>query len=318
MAAIGKDIDKARHILIDGGIVGIPTETVYGLAANALNEEAVIKIFEAKARPHFDPLIIHIPSLAYIYTYVTRLPESAEKLAQAFWPGPLTLLLPKADCIPDLVTSGSDFVAVRVPNHPLTIELLKGLPFPLAAPSANPFGYISPTTAVHVNNQLGQKVDYILDGGPSRIGLESTIVGFNEDKPVIMRLGGLSIDEIEKVCGKAGLQLNNSSNPLAPGQLSSHYSPRKPLYTGKLKELLKEHQDKRIGLISYFKEFTAESIAQQWQLSLKQDINEAACNLFSILREADDADIDCILAEYVPETGLGAAINDRLQRASVK
>ena len=237
MAIIGTDINKASFFLKEGKLVAIPTETVYGLAANAFNSDAVAGIFEAKNRPTFDPLIVHTYNLEKVNEFVTHIHPELLKLANAFWPGPLTLLLPKKNTIPDLVTSGLDTVGVRIPNHPITLSLLSQLNFPLAAPSANPFGYISPTTAIHVNNQLGLKIPYILDGGACKIGLESTIVGEENGEIIIYRLGGLTIEAIKTVVGKVSVQLNQSSNPKAPGQLKSHYAPKKPIYIGSLIEL---------------------------------------------------------------------------------
>lgn len=188
-APIGQDLDKALQLLESGELVAIPTETVYGLAANALNSRAVAKIFEAKNRPSFDPLIVHVASLQHAKKYTTGFPLQAEALARRFWPGPLTLLLPKTSDVPDIVTAGLDRVGLRCPAHPLTISLLAHASFPLAAPSANPFGYISPTTSQHVQDQLGNSVSYIIDGGPSRVGIESTIVGWEDNEPIIYRLG---------------------------------------------------------------------------------------------------------------------------------
>ncbi|WP_405512000.1 L-threonylcarbamoyladenylate synthase [Spirosoma sp. KNUC1025] len=191
MAQIGTDRQIAKQLLEAGNVVSIPTETVYGLAANALNPDAVLTIFRVKNRPTFDPLIVHTDSLEKLDRFVSTIPESARDLASTYWPGPLTLLLPKKAIIPDLVTAGLPTVGIRIPNHPLTLALLNSLDFPLAAPSANPFGYISPTTAQHVADQLGLQVPYILDGGPATIGIESTIVGFDGNKPTVFRLGVL-------------------------------------------------------------------------------------------------------------------------------
>lgn len=320
-ANIGTDIIKAVKLLKEDEIVAIPTETVYGLAANALHEDAVLKIFKAKKRPFFDPLIIHIPAPEAITKYVKTVPENAKKLMQHFWPGPLTLVLPKKDIIPDLVTSGHPTVAVRMPDHPLTLQLLSQLDFPLAAPSANPFGYVSPTTAKHVYDQLSNELDYILDGGACKIGLESTIIGFRGEEPQILRLGGIPVEEIEKIAGKISLQLNQASKPDAPGQLSSHYAPTKPLFFGNIEDLLRKYPNKKIGIISFTKDYKTNfpsSVSTQWILSPSTDLNEAAKNLFHVLRETDSADVELILAEKMPETGLGRAINDRLLRASVR
>ncbi|RYD76819.1 MAG: threonylcarbamoyl-AMP synthase [Sphingobacteriales bacterium] len=314
---IGKDIEKAAALLQNNEVVAVPTETVYGLAANALNPEAVTKIFEAKNRPFFDPLIIHIPEKSHIYKYVKMLLPELEKLADAFWPGPLTLVCPTNDCIPDIVTSGLDTVGIRVPAHPLFNELLHALPFPLAAPSANPFGYISPTSAQHVYNQLQNKISYILDGGNALVGVESTIVGYENNRVIVYRLGGIAVEEIEKIVGKVEVQIH-SSNPTAPGQLDSHYSPRKPFFAGDIYALLEKYFEKKAGVISFKDDYENANIVARWKLSASGNMNEAAQNLFAFMREADASEAEIIIAEYLPETGLGLAINDRLKRASFK
>ena len=317
MSKIGIDIEKAKQILQQGGLVAIPTETVYGLATNGLDEKAVLKIFEAKNRPHFDPLIIHTNSIEKIKQYVSTFPDWAEQLANTFWPGALTLLLPKKDIVPDLVTSGLPQVAVRIPNHPLTLQLLSSIDFPLAAPSANPFGYVSPTTAAHVAAQLQNKVDYILDGGTCDVGIESTIVGFEENNITVYRLGGLAIEDIEKVVGKVVIKINQSSNPQAPGMLKSHYAPLKPLFIDDVGTFIKNNPTKKIGIISFNKAYPIDKKYLKI-LSVDADLKEAAHNLFAAIRELDAGDAEVIVAEKFPETFLGKAINDRLQRASVK
>jgi L-threonylcarbamoyladenylate synthase len=316
MAEIGNDIIKAKKILEQGELVAIPTETVYGLAGNATDPEAILKIFKVKNRPYFDPLIVHVPSLEKAHDLVEEFPKKAIDLATHFWPGPLTLILKRKPIIPDLVTSGLETVGVRCPDHSLTLELLNSLSFPLAAPSANPFGYISPTSAMHVNDQLGDKINYILDGGPCNIGLESTIVGFEDAIPTIYRLGGLSVDAIESIVGKTSMQLNISSNPLAPGQLKTHYAPRKKMFVGEIGSLLAQHKDKRVGILAFTKSIAGVASDRQLILSPKGSIEEAAQKLFASLRELDKMDIDIIVAQRVPETGLGSAINDRLIRAA--
>jgi L-threonylcarbamoyladenylate synthase len=313
MAVIGKDIGKAAEILRKGGLVAIPTETVYGLAANALDTTAVAGVFKAKNRPTFDPLIIHTYSVEKAKAYVHDLPPQLEKLAKLFWPGPLTLLLPKKEIIPDLVTSGLDKVAVRIPNHPLTLELLKQLDLPLAAPSANPFGYVSPTRPEHVNRQLHGELDYILDGGACEVGIESTIVGMENGKICIYRLGGLTISAIEEAMGKVELKINNSDNPMVPGQLKSHYAPLKKVIIGNIEELLSEHKN---AAVLSFGDKNYQAI--QFNLSEKGDLVEAAANLFSGLRTLDESGAEVILCEYLPENGLGVAINDRLRRAAAE
>ncbi|MBI3220189.1 MAG: threonylcarbamoyl-AMP synthase [Bacteroidetes bacterium] len=318
MAAIGSDLQKAIALLQSDELVGIPTETVYGLAGNALSTKAIAKIFEAKDRPFFDPLIVHVPDIEATYQYVTHIPEKALLLARNFWPGPLTLLLPKKPIIPDLATSGLDTVGIRCPQHPLTTQLLKLLPFPLAAPSANPFGYISPTNPQHVNQQLGNKINYILDGGECQVGLESTIIGFEQDQPIAYRLGGLSIEQLEETVGPIQIQLNTSSNPTAPGQLKSHYSPTKKLVIGNLAELASKHSHQHIGILAFNREMPGIEINRQKILSPTSDLSEAAQHLFAYLRELDQLPVEVILAEEVPSVGLGRAINDRLKRASAQ
>ncbi len=299
-------------------MVAIPTETVYGLAALATDQNAILSVFEAKKRPSFDPLILHFHSIEAIRPYAELKDGPLLKLAQHFWPGPLSLLLPKTPLVPDLVTSGLEKVAVRIPKQALTLALLKELNAPLAAPSANPFGYISPTKVEHVQKQLGDKVAYILDGGSCEVGLESTIIGMEENKICVYRLGGLSLEDIESLIGKVELKLNVSSNPKSPGQLKSHYAPKKPLFYGELAELVHLYPDKKHSIICFGK--FPDSIKKPNQLlnlSINQNIQEAAMNLFALLRLADESDTEIILAQKLPDTGLGKAINDRLKRASV-
>lgn len=316
MAIISTNIKEAQSILEDGQLVAIPTETVYGLAANALNTEAVASIFEAKGRPHFDPLIVHLYDKSQLDALCTNVPEVFHQLYKAFSPGPITYILKKKETIPDLVTSGNDTVGIRFPNHPLTRELLFESGLPLAAPSANPFGYVSPTTAQHVQNQLGDKIPYILDGGPCSVGIESTIIDLSSEHPKILRLGGLALEEIEEITGKIEVSTHSSSNPQAPGMLSSHYSPGKKLIIGNISELLKNYCGPNTAIISLSKTYKGVPAENQKILSPSGDLKPAAANLFKVLRELDREDIDVILAELMPETGLGPAINDRLKRAA--
>ena len=318
VAQIGKDIEIAKKFLENNELVGIPTETVYGLAANALSEISIAKIFEVKNRPAFDPLIVHTHSLDSVYDFVTDIHPKLLKLAKAFWPGPLTLLLPKKNIIPYLLTSNLNRVGVRIPNHSMTLNLLKSLSFPLAAPSANPFGYISPSNAEHVNKQLGDKIQYILDGGACEVGIESTIIGEENNEIIIYRLGGLSTHEIENIVGKVNIELNESSNPKAPGQLKSHYAPRVPLFIGNLKELEKNNSEKKIGALVFGNYDHSNKQIVVKNLSPKADLREAAVNLFNYLRAFDEMDIEIIIADYLPPINLGMAINDRLKRAAKK
>jgi L-threonylcarbamoyladenylate synthase len=318
---IGKDIAIAKQYLVDGNIVAIPTETVYGLAANALNEDAVLKIFEVKNRPQFNPLIVHCSSWQQVQKYVKNIPQKAKILAEKFSPGPLTFLLDKADSIPSLVTAGSKKVAVRIPAHALTLALLASLDFPLAAPSANPFGYISPTTAEHVFKNLFGKIPYILDGGAAGIGVESTIIEFDENGNIILhRAGGVSIEEIENVLGEKIIIGKENSNigPKTSGQLKSHYAPNTPLYMGDVDEWIEKFVEKRIAIISFFKKYNVVPFDHQFILSPSGNLHEAAKKLFAALRAIDELDVDVILAEIFPNEGIGRAINDRLARARVE
>lgn len=315
MAEIGKDVNYTKRLLEEGELVAIPTETVYGLAGNALNASSVAKIFSVKNRPEFDPLIVHVADIEQAQNYVTEIPEKAKILANHFWPGPLTILLKKKNNIPDLVTAGLDTVGIRCPDHPLTHQLLTSLSFPLAAPSANPFGYVSPTRPEHVNEQLGNKIKYILDGGPCTIGIESTIVGFEEDVPVIYRLGGLTAEKIEHLIGKVKSATHSASNPKAPGQLKSHYAPAKKVILGTLKELLYQQQGKKFGILSFRNNL---QLPHQIILSPSGQVEEAAQNLFAALREFDKMPVETVIAELVPDVGIGRAINDRLRRAAAE
>jgi len=315
MAILGTDIVQAKQLLEQGQLVAIPTETVYGLAGNALNPDAVLSIFKAKERPSFDPLIVHTDSIEKIERWVTHFPAALKALSTAVWPGPLTILLPRNELIPDIVTSGLETVGIRIPNHPLTLSLLQSLDFPLAAPSANPFGYISPTQAEHVNQQLGGLIPYILDGGHCEVGIESTIVAWENNQLHVLRLGGLSVEAIENLIDqKVILNLNQSSNPQAPGMLKSHYAPRKPLYIGEVDQLLKQHAGKRVGVLNFQR--VLPDITIQRTLSISGDPHEASKNLFRFLRELDQSDAEILITEFVPEFDLGRAINDRLRRAA--
>lgn len=316
---IGTDIERAAELLRSGKVIGIPTETVYGLAANALNEEAVLDIYQIKNRPSFDPLISHFPNKDSIYGYVKEFPVYAQKLSDTLWPGPLTLLLESNGKLPLMISSGSPKIAVRVPGHKMSLELLGLLEFPLAAPSANPFGYISPTRAEHVEAQLGEKIPYILDGGECSIGLESTIIDASSERPKILRLGGYTLSEIAEAGEiEPELLLNQNSNPQAPGQLDKHYSPKsKFILTENIKASLEEHAGKKISILTFG---AMEEIEGVFQLNLSKSgsTREAAKNLFHYLRMLDESESELIISVKLPEEEWGLAINDRLRRAAAK
>jgi L-threonylcarbamoyladenylate synthase len=311
-ARIGTDPAEAARLLQEGGVVAIPTETVYGLAANAFDADVVLRVFEVKRRPAFDPLIVHVGSAERLEQVVTRVPDQARRLIERFWPGPLTLVLPKTGAVPDVVTSGLDTVGVRMPWHPLALELLRALDFPLAAPSANPFGYVSPTTAQHVMDQLGHDIPYILDGGPCSVGVESTIVGWENGAAVLYRAGGVPLEMVQEVIGPVRTAVVGSAPP-APGMLASHYAPRKRMLVGDVERLRKEHRGARLGIISFTAQYGAYA---NEVLSPSGELHEAARNLFAAMRRLDAGDADLLIAEVFPEEGLGHAINDRLRRAS--
>jgi L-threonylcarbamoyladenylate synthase len=316
---VGTDIQVAIAYLKQGELVAIPTETVYGLAANAFDADAVTRIYKAKNRPQFNPLIIHTNAIENLEKWGLQLPEKMKLLAAKFSPGPLTYLIPKSNTIPDIVTAGTNAVAVRIPDHPLTLELLSKLEFPLAAPSANPSGYVSPTTAWHVNEQLENKVAYILNGGDSSIGVESTIISFLGETPEILRFGGLAVEEIEKVIGKVNLPVDGFvDNPVAPGQLARHYATAHKLIVGDPKKFLTYFDPAKIGVIAFSSVYTEIPIRNQFVLSHDRNLDEAAQRLFSVMREIDKLDLEVIIAEKFPDEGLGRAINDRLKRAAVQ
>lgn len=307
------DIGQAAKILTSGGVVAFPTETVYGLGADAFNEKAVARIFEIKNRPRFDPLIVHIADMAQLPQVARIVPAAAKKLVARFWPGPLTLVLPRARTVPDIVTAGGDTVGVRMPDHPVALKLIAACGRPVAAPSANPFGSASPTTAAHVRQMLGRKVDAIIDGGPCRVGLESTVIEFpHRAKPRILRLGGLAVEDIEAVVGKVAVRRASSSRPRAPGMLERHYAPRTRLvlYDG-------TSRAGRTGLLAVCGPTPVGDFAAIEVLSRTGDLREAAARLFAAMRRLDACKLDRIVAVPGPEKGLGRAINDRLRRAAV-
>ncbi|MEM1358671.1 MAG: L-threonylcarbamoyladenylate synthase [Bacteroidota bacterium] len=320
-AKIISDYLLAASALSEGKLVALPTETVYGLGANALDEVAASKIFAAKNRPSFDPLIIHQSNWERLRAYVKEVPPAAKLLADTFWPGPLTLVLPKTDLVPELISAGLPTVAIRAPAHPLTRAVLAELNFPVAAPSANPFGFVSPTTAQHVADQLGSKIDYILDGGPCVVGLESTIIGFPKGEPTIFRKGGLAVEAIEAVLGKPiAIRTHSSSRPEAPGMLSRHYSPGAPM---EIFPDLSEAPESaltnaRIVFNHGGQPMSIQGMTTTYDLSPSGDLAEAARRLFTVLRQIAEQNFSYVAVVLLPETGLGRAINDRLRRAAAR
>jgi len=311
-------IQKATEILKTSGIVAIPTETVYGLAANALDAAAVRRIFEAKGRPFIDPLIVHI----YDFEMLSEIAEPNDfnlELANEFWPGPFTLIFKKKPCVPDIVTAGKSTIAVRMPAHPVVRELLKTARIPLAAPSANPFGYVSPTCAEHVRDQLGDKIDMILDGGPCSCGVESTIVLppclSDDGRAYILRQGPVSAEDVERVAKlKTFLPVKNPAHPMAPGMLPSHYSPRAKL---RLFDYSSGIPADFIGRRIFFKRPVSPSKNDYW-MTENGDLREAARNIFGLLRALDKNSEAPIYCQRAPDRDIGRAINDRLERASCK
>lgn len=314
---ISTNIEEAARLLMEGEVLAIPTETVYGLAGNAFSELAVRKIFSVKQRPHFNPLIVHIASADELPCIASDIPDKAKKLAGAFWPGPLTLVLPKSATIPDLVTGGKPTVAVRVPNHPMTLALLRSIPFPLAAPSANPFGSLSPTRASHVEAGLGEQVPMVLDGGPCEKGIESTIVGFVYGEPVVYRLGSISLEDLNKVVGDVSVYTRDQQTPPAPGMLDKHYAPKTRLIlTGRISEEMQKHDPEKTVALVLQKRDDLPAGTVQMQLSETANLNEAASRLYDCLHQLDNEGWGLIIAERMPDEGLGRSINDRLERAA--
>lgn len=317
MPVITSDIDQVADSLQNEEVAAIPTETVYGLAGNIFSEKAIRRVYEVKQRPLFNPLIVHIADVSEMGKVASSIPPLAQALAEKFWPGPLTLLLPKKDTVPDIITARKDTVAVRVPNHPVTLALLQQLPFPLAAPSANPFGSISPTTAEHVAAYFKDEFPFILEGGPCKKGIESTIIGFNEEGAIIYRYGSLAIEEIESITGPLQEYIRNEENPDAPGMLLRHYAPAtKTILSSDIEKSISENLGKRIGLLLFNDQHQSNQVAVVETLSANGSMEEAASNLYAAMHRLDHNDLDIIIAERFPDKGLGRSINDRLQRAT--
>jgi len=311
-------IRLAAEIIRTGGLVAFPTETVYGLGCDALSPNAAAKVFEAKQRPRFDPLIVHLANRSMVETVAASVPPTADRLINAFWPGPLTLVLPKQPEVPDLVTAGLPTVAVRMPNHPVAQALIQEAQTPIAAPSANPFGYVSPTTAQHVYDGLGDRVELILDGGPCSVGVESTIVSLTGTIPQLLRPGSLSLEEIQAVIGPVERAASPDETGHMPGQSSRHYATRTPvIILPALGAWPIPSRSERVGLLAMS---TPRQSASRFHavevLSPSGDLREAARRLFAVLRTLDGLGLDRLYAEPCEEVGLGLAIMDRLRRCA--
>lgn len=310
---IGTDVALAASLLREGKLVAIPTETVYGLGANALDSKAIASIYAVKNRPTFNPLILHFASWEAAQPYVKAVPKEITRLASKFCPGSISFLLQKTDLVSDIITAGSSHVVIRVPDHPVTLKLLTFLDFPLAAPSANISNTVSPTSAQHVADGLGERIAYVLDGGESKIGVESTIISFQDNHVTILREGGVSQEDIQSL----GLIVKKSNNKTiqTPGQHKKHYATNKPLY---LVDSITEYLDKNSGKRCSALLFENSKVnCTTYLLSANYDLAEIANNLFATMRRADADDTDLILIEHIKEEGIGRAVADRVRRASI-
>ncbi|MEO0203377.1 MAG: L-threonylcarbamoyladenylate synthase [candidate division WOR-3 bacterium] len=315
-----ENIRKASIVIRSGGVVAFPTETVYGLGADALNKDAVIKIFEIKQRPLFDPLIVHISDFSWIEKLSQEFNQIAKRLAEKFWPGPLTIVFKKSEIVPYITTGGLDTVAIRMPKNEIALKLIRYSQTPIAAPSANKFGYISPTTAKMVYEQLGKYVDIILDGGKTDYGIESTIVYVENNDVYVLRLGAIEIEEIEKIIGK---RVKICQNMKSPGQFKFHYSPYTNLIIFNSFDEIKSDLEKykKVALISVKREFwdfkNKDNVIYDF-FSENGDLREVAKNLFEKLYYYDKMKLDAIFVQAVKEEGIGRAIMDRLRKAQAR
>lgn len=315
-ASLPEAVLEAAQIINRGGLVAFPTETVYGLGADACNPIAVARIFEVKRRPTFDPVIVHVGDPGSAMLYGDCGSNLARALIRAFWPGPLTLVVPKTEVVPPVVTAGLDTVAIRMPSNPVALSLIRACGRAIAAPSANPFGYVSPTEARHVADQLAG-VDLILDGGRCPVGVESTILSLAGRQPCLLRSGGVPPEELEQVAGPLMWSTGGATRPDSPGQLLRHYATRTPLQiTGGWRTTDTPPHGERVGLLSFLQPPDADRYAAVEVLSVTGDLREAAANLFAALRRLDALGLDRLEARRVPETGLGIAIMDRLRRCA--
>jgi L-threonylcarbamoyladenylate synthase len=310
-------IEIAAALLSDGEVVAIPTETVYGLAGNMYNENAVAKIYELKKRPKQNPLIVHVADINSAIPLIEDFPTKLLALAEKFMPGPLTLLLNKSGLVPNSVTAGSNRVAIRVPAHPLTAELLKIINIPLVAPSANPYTRISPTKVKHVEAYFGNTIPYILDGGPCQVGLESTIVGMEEDEIIIYRKGVIGKEDLEKMVGPVKYYHSSSSQLPTPGLAPRHYAPATETLLCE-RDFIKTMYDSETIVLVFSTAIPSIELESQFVLSESGSLAEAAKNLYQLLHTLDEKGFKKIICEQFPEIGIGVAINDRLRRASTR
>lgn len=317
LKANSENIERAAKIILNGGLVAFPTETVYGLGANGFDGIAAAKIFEIKKRPSFNPLILHISDLNQLEDIVVIKNFQTHEIIKQFWPGPLTIVLKKTDKVPDIITAGNPTVAVRMPSHRVALELLYKAGSPIAAPSANEFGQLSPTEAIHVEEQIGKHIDIILDGGPCEVGVESTIIEIGEEEIFLLRHGGVPVEEIEEFLGKKVGRKQFQSRPNAPGQLDYHYAPKIPINF--IDEVdLNITKTKKVGALLFSENFYDFPFASVKILSSLGNLQEAAANLFSLLHELETENLDLILCEKIERSGLGWAIMDRLTKAVKK
>ncbi len=315
MSIISDKISEAIKFLNNDDVIGFPTETVYGLAGNIYSVVAINKIFEVKKRPNFNPLIIHLKNVDQLPLVAKNIPKKAILLAQKFWPGSLTLILPKQDSISNLITANKPTVAVRVPNHEVALSLLNQLSFPLAAPSANPFMAISPTSAEQVERYFSSQIPMVLQGGFCKKGVESTIIGFENNEPVLYRFGAVSVEEIEKVVGKIKI-VTSTEKIIAPGMHYKHYAPNtKMILCESIENEILNLKNQKIGILSFSRKFVFPTVLHNEILSEKGNFDEAAKNLYAALQRLDSLGLDVILTQKVPNIDLGKTINDRLVRA---
>lgn len=307
-------LQQAIELLRNDNVVCVPTETVYGLAASMYSEKAIDKIYALKGRPRTNPLIVHIGRKEDLAPLCIEVPAPLQRLIDRFWPGPLTILVEKSDRVPPTVTAGSSRVGIRMPNHPLTLALLRALPFPLVAPSANPYNAISPTTAKHVEDYFGSAIPLILDGGPCEQGLESTVVGVENEQVVIYRQGMITAEQIESLVGPIVVKNEAGEKQVAPGMTLKHYSPKTPTIVCEHLEQFKEDSAGKAFLL-FSKKHPELPQAHQYVLSEKEDLSEAAARLYQVLHELDERSYNQIVCERFPDIGIGRAINDRLLRA---